>query len=1805
MEINNNSIHIIKNDKIKKDKDALDKSVEKDVPQVTDFSNPSEYIGRSQVVFSGKRTKNKSTETPHELSKEDCKPLELIESEPISKEDAIKVLKTLTYSDDEIAQIEFDDNNLKKLGGLKTYLELDIMKDCIDDFINEFKTYPSEKKLNFIKEDIPNSIVFMNNKNVEEIQKYFEIEPKDVFDVLDDLYDNKEDTSLMKIIPLNFALNGKMPPNINPLRYITDDNTVNYENMRILKKINEVLPDNKKLGLAQCTNLSKNGDVSQEDVDKYISHLKNFKDLNFVDIASLKTCYDGKDIHELNQIFDNIQEKLKQYPMDLSMEDGKNISRTTLESLLNRKDVENVQKYINSLSKEAKISGINHIPKENEDFEKLKTAQICNLVYSKDYGQIRDEYLFKFLELQKENDYKNIDGIISLMEAYKGTNKLNTPYMQDVLSVANGDYKGAAEAVKKGQQFIKDGLNFNEYTLQGIFANPDADFKNINKMLSFMYDEKINFYDVPNPFFTDKKGYNKLFLLNKLRYDRYNREDVLKIENLAEFLDTQDELDFTLTLSKQSKIAENPEYYEPRLKNEYDDIREIIEMYRKDSDITKRVVEMRDSYNGWRFISKDSIIPVIESYIEDKDLTEDLLNLKTEKGREVISLGTDIKPAFEASKIDKDFAFELLQAKDEFSDRHELRFKPEKVLEIVQASTLDKDYINHLLSLKEKGDYGVEYYRVYKHGHFTSLSKEAQKDRAYVDLLMNSTKDTYEGPIYRFSTDSVIDILNHTTEKNKKFIANMVNARSERYNSYDIQNLAHASEIDLDMTKELLNESYSVNDTKVDRFTSTHEIFELVKSFKKDPEFAKSLLKEYKKQGHYTIPRFDGNDITLLVNLTDKFDKTEIQNLLDMKTAYYYDDTLSPRFGASEVRYLLNLEGENKTFAMDLLNEHKLNKHGQKQYIYNVSDLGYIFQARDINKDYVSQLLKENRLSYQYGSYDILHLTESANVNQKLTDKLRVLKFNHENNEVQRFDSYSIQRIVNTAQNDISDDEIVNLANMTTVTRKGNIRERFSTDNMIQVINSLRKDREFTNKLLQLTTNDNNGNTVPLYNAGQISMLVNNLTYERYKEVQNVIGDVIEQLPAQDICTASDFLDFYQVDELNSVPLERKKELLKSLVATNADLFSSSDVLKENFPLIPTNQEDYCRILPAIVRSIGIETNELNENQINNFNKNLDDLSGVLAKVSDTEFNDLEITQEYSKNDFIKDVVEKLSKADISDTEKQKVFDYYGFELHENPHNPTGYTIVGYPVNLNNGKKLAEIKDVKTKNVVEDLRKNVIHFSENNKISVNNKDIQKLLNEVVDVLPELRTLIGKKQNDSHDFDVMKHSLKVMQKVTQSPKFKDLNESDKKILLLSTLMHDITKAEGLRDATHADESSFDTFFIAKKFKLSKDEEIKLYKLVKYHEWLAFVNTTEDESTRNKLMQSVAFDMQQNNTFDLSYIFTKADLQAVKKEENVTIREYSQLAETTAPKIKEYIADLKKSQPLLPVTKMPKASTIEKAITYVNSDGSTNIKGVYKDKTGLVVVKFNEVEDWEKLGLPKGSTTKGTHVKTFDYVHGEAVEGEAETGNIKFFVHGLDYPNQLAKFDAFALVNSDALLSVSYAERPETKYRFFRPQGIMLDVQSDYVYGGGNTDSGSGCGKNINKFKENYIFGGHRESDRLYISNMVKEATGMNDKEYVKFFEENKDKSMLEIEPEEIRTKLIQKFATINSNHRKGNRAYNEMYISNPKEIMGVFAYDMYDESIDKPLQFLEKNNNRTDFLKKYALEHDVPFYLFGD
>ena len=709
--------------------------------------------------------------------------------------------------------------------------------------------------------------------------------------------------------------------------------------------------------------------------------------------------------------------------------------------------------------------------------------------------------------------------------------------------------------------------------------------------------------------------------------------------------------------------------------------------------------------------------------------------------------------------------------------------------------------------------------------------------------------------------------------------------------------------------------------------------------------------------------------------------------------------------------------------------------------------------------------------------------------------------------------------------------------------------------------------------------------------------LIKNSDKIRYKQAQKLREtiplELFEQISSyqRDLVVASNLTGLYGKNNLNEIPLLEKKDVLRGLIQNNTDLFGVSKVLKKAFPLIPRDREEYCSLLPALVKSLGIETKPISDSQNIAFEKTLNDLSLFLANLSETEFHNVKITLSYPKNAFIEDtlaIVESLPKE-----ERQKVFDYFGFDIKPNEENPTGYSIVGYPINLNNGEKLSQISNDKTKEAIERLRPKVVDFSENNLVCSNNKKLEPLLNSLLEVLPELNTTIGRSQHGAHEYDVFKHSLKVMQKVVQNPMYENLNQSDKKIILLASLCHDITKSEAKPDPLHAKECSFDAFYITQKFNLSKDEQSKLYTLINTHEWLKYVNQDEiSGKERTQRLQSVAFDMQNGNVFELSKIFTEADIKSIKKD-NGLFDAFGSALFKYAPIIEEYICELQKTKPILPTTKLPKASDIENKITIVNEDGSTNIKGLYK-KDGLIVIKYNEVDNWEALGFSKDDVSRGIKIKN------PLDNSILNTGTIKFIAHGLDEANQLINFDAFKLPDSDALLSVSYMERPESKYRLFRPQGILLDVNPNNIYGGGESDKGSGYKKSISDFKLNYIFDGERQKDRTYISDLIKTSLNLNDDEYIDFVRKNFNKSMCEIEPAEIRNALIKCFSLINSNVRQGNREYNEMYVSNPV-VRGVYAYSV-DDSVGEIQSFIEI---QPEFLKNYAKQNDLPFFVFGE
>jgi len=467
--------------------------------------------------------------------------------------------------------------------------------------------------------------------------------------------------------------------------------------------------------------------------------------------------------------------------------------------------------------------------------------------------------------------------------------------------------------------------------------------------------------------------------------------------------------------------------------------------------------------------------------------------------------------------------------------------------------------------------------------------------------------------------------------------------------------------------------------------------------------------------------------------------------------------------------------------------------------------------------------------------------------------------------------------------------------------------------------------------------------------------------------------------------------------------------------------------------------------------------------------------------------------------------------------------------------------------------------------------------------SLDKEEIKEETSYLSDIFPVLK-----------DEDNLDNALLTIDMVKNHPEFKELTDSDKRIVLLASIFYNL-------------ETDYNNdFYSLKRLNLNEDEKTKLFTLLKNKNWIkellySFLNTSEDIQDKLYLL---SYDFRFENTFDLSLILSVDKIQKAQYDGKI-IFEFIK-------KIKNEISEFQSSQPFLPVTKFPTASRINQVITKVNKDGSTDIKGIYKDKDGLIIINYNEVEnkDWEKIGFKRGTISKGIKTKNW-------LGNNINTGNIKFFVHGLDENEQLANFEAFNLPSSNALLSVSYAERPESKYRFFKPQGIILDVDNINVHTGGESDSGTGYKKTLDS--RLYLIIG----DRKFVPSLLKSGNALGSKDkYKGFIQENRNKQFSDIYPVKLRNKLIKTLATLNSRPRRFDREYNEFLITNPKPPMAVYAYSLdKDEKIDNPILFLNRDwttnkedestlypdsvFDRTKFLREYAISHNIPFVVFGE
>ena len=662
----------------------------------------------------------------------------------------------------------------------------------------------------------------------------------------------------------------------------------------------------------------------------------------------------------------------------------------------------------------------------------------------------------------------------------------------------------------------------------------------------------------------------------------------------------------------------------------------------------------------------------------------------------------------------------------------------------------------------------------------------------------------------------------------------------------------------------------------------------------------------------------------------------------------------------------------------------------------------------------------------------------------------------------------------------------------------------------------------------------------------------------------------------------NDFADYLDRTDLqiNELSIEEKRNLLKLFMQYNADLYDQTFHKIINCDLIPHDKDSYCSTLPKLIKSLGLDTTPLTREVKQNYYKAMDSLADPNGAFMKTNLEDLDFKLEltYPRETFISHMQELMK--DLTPQERMKATDYFGFEFRTLADG--SFVMNGYPVNINNGAKMAEITDPQTKAVIEKMRPYVKQFSENNKIHIDgNPELAAQLNDIIKAFPEFLTTVGKVQHRTHDFTVDVHTLKVMQGVMSNPRYAKLPEADKRALQIATLMHDLTKAENHIDKTHPAYSAFDTYYLLSKMDMPESERLKIYQIIKNHDWLeqynkkiknpdgTFRDMTPEEKT--KAAQDTAFELRQGNSFEMASILAEADLAGVKRN-GVFFEKYKDELVKGNEEIGALVTELQKTAIHLPQERIPHASDII-------ADGE-NVVEVEIDGIKNKVVYLQPDMELSQYGFADGLNSNDLNV----------------------LVHAFDDDGAGATFQALGQIDSDALLSSSYITYEKGNYHVFRTQGFILDVASDDIHAAYYRDFGSGTKKDIELLKDEYLFSTQRSKERKYISELLKQKLGLSDEEYTKFLPEISDKSILELDkthPEAARA-MREIFDAMEGGKRSAGRQYNEILITRPK-IQGIFFEGKHKDDSTPGEYTIDKV---PEYLRRYAADNDLPIIFFG-
>ena len=398
------------------------------------------------------------------------------------------------------------------------------------------------------------------------------------------------------------------------------------------------------------------------------------------------------------------------------------------------------------------------------------------------------------------------------------------------------------------------------------------------------------------------------------------------------------------------------------------------------------------------------------------------------------------------------------------------------------------------------------------------------------------------------------------------------------------------------------------------------------------------------------------------------------------------------------------------------------------------------------------------------------------------------------------------------------------------------------TDFAKDLVNNSKIPREQIHELVYLVNTEkaissvkdlcHNFETKGLY-VEQVLPAVNNgnLSVENVAKINKMLPkERVINFKDEELAVVSGAYNFLGKKHIHELSKPQKRTLL-NLLLQNKKAAESGELagIKDLIPYFPENTEEYTRIMRDLSRSMNLSVETLDNNTIEQFNKNLINLSEIMKTKSGSENMDLAITHK----DFIKGVNDLLK--DLPKDEALKIQSQFGFKIENGK-------LTGYP-QCNAGARA-------------DINELVTRYTKNNSVKIaGNPELERVLNNLIKICPEIMNQI----DGSNQFS---KTLTSIQNMANRPEFNRLNTEDKTVLMLAALLNNVDKTINTRMDT-----AFDVYFISKKFNLSEAAAQKLYSIVELSDAPERFMSTTRKATRKMVGVQELIGQQREDTFDL--------------------------------------------------------------------------------------------------------------------------------------------------------------------------------------------------------------------------------------------------------------------------------------------------------------------------------------------------